>query len=89
MIYVIIVLSVILAVVSVIFIFTIRNLWKATDEIKEQKEANKSLQYEIGMMKEVEKIKNENRKESAQRMGGINYDNIDTALNILRNDEKK
>ena len=54
------------------------------DENKRQKKLINDLQYKVQTLYDAEQIRNENRKEAQQKMDGIDYGDVSTALDVLR-----
>ena len=70
-------------VLAVLFYILIKELNKATTEIKRQEAIRKNLVYQIDLMRDAEELKNESRKKAEQKMGSIDFTNVDTALSVL------
>ena len=70
-------------VLAVLFYVLIKELNKATTEIKRQDAIRKNLIYQIDLMLDAEELKNESRKKAEQKMGSIDFNNVDTALSVL------
>lgn len=70
-------------VLALLFWMLVKELNKATTEIKRQDAIRKNLIYQIDLMRDAEKLKNESRKKAEQKMGSIDFNNVDTALSVL------
>ena len=76
-------------VFAVLFWLLMRLLHKSTEEIKRLESVRERLIYQIGILRDLEEIKNANRKEAQSKMGSIDYSNVDTAISILHDNAKE
>ena len=56
---------------------------RGDEEIKRQEAIRKNLVYQIDLMRDAEELKNESRKKAEQKMGSIDFNDVDSAIAVL------